>query len=137
MKLKIYNKNTRSRHSEPFLTFGKNGAVTISQEAAKILELKNGDSIVISQDEEGPKDWYIAKGCDDIIVRDKGSGSLLFNSASIGIELKKSTGLNINKSVRFRMANEPTLQDGVKWYALITSGATELDIKYNKHAEHK
>jgi hypothetical protein len=121
--IKYDSTNTRSgsRAAKPTISFAKAGMITISGAAVAILKLKEGDKVSIFQDEEEPKDWYIAPDPAGFEIRPIKSGKAwAFNNAAIAGAVRLA--LKAEGSVVFPIAAEPALEsEGLQCYAILTA----------------
>lgn len=63
MKLKTYNQQTlpvRTATRSPFIRIGYDGTWNFSSGAVALLGLEEGRHVLLHQDEENPRDWYIS-----------------------------------------------------------------------------
>ncbi len=104
----------------------KTGLFNMNKVAADLIGLKSGDSVLISQDEENPEDWYIEKVENGFVVRNKvnvGTG-VLFNNATIVRAIAESVGCK--KSGRILVAGVPTEFEGRTLFGLLTSSLPKI-----------
>lgn len=129
MKLIIYSKeNARSgKIGERTCRVNKEtGLITLSREAVKQYELREGDRILLANDEENKKDWFFCKTTDEtgFALKDN-KGTFQFRNAFLAELLLNS--LKIAKSAVFFIEKEPEVVDGTDFYPLMTSKPMEVD----------
>lgn len=129
MKLIIYNiENSKATRSGERLcrVNRQTGVFTFSGEMAKCLELKAGDHIIVANDQEDKKGWYICKTNNEggFIVTGKEKMLLIRNSFVAGLLLNS---LKIEKSASFLVAKEPIEIEGDKYYQLLTTKPINVD----------
>ncbi|MDP1708275.1 MAG: hypothetical protein Q8L89_04330 [Gammaproteobacteria bacterium] len=115
MNLKAFNTlNTVSagRSGQAVISISKAGVFTLSKPAAELLKVQEKDRIILQQDQDSPKDWYVMRD-------DEGDGfplrqgydakGLMFNSAELRRVMLASLGKDatITKGVRLPMGNNP------------------------------
>lgn len=129
MKLIIYNiENSKADRSGERLcrVNRKTGVITFSGEMVKCLELKTGDRIIVANDQEDKKGWYICKTNSEagFVVTGKDKALLIRNSFVAGLLL---SSVKIEKSASFLVAKEPVEIEGEKYYQLITTKPINVD----------
>ena len=104
----------------------KTGVITFSGEMVKCLELKTGDRIIVANDQEDKKGWYICKTNSEagFVVTGKDKALLIRNSFVAGLLL---SSVKIEKSASFLVAKEPVEIEGEKYYQLITTKPINVD----------
>ncbi len=123
LKLKTFTKLNSSKAIliAPCISFSKIGTIRFNQSAIQLLGIKAGDKVCLHQDESRPKDWYISKS--DIngfdLRKASNDATLLFNSSVLVKVFKSSIGSE--SPSRFKIAQEPTEQENVIYYAILTS----------------
>jgi len=111
MKLKVYDMtNTAPKPKEKCLIriVRSNGTFSMSAGVVKALELKDGDGMIVVQDETSEKDFYLMKSTtpESFKLRDKVGNNMLFNSSKLaGIVLD---AVKIKMSSSFKVVTEPT-----------------------------
>lgn len=133
MKLIIYNiENSKADRSGERLcrVNRKTGVITFSGEMVKCLKLKAGDLIIVANDQEDKKGWYICKTESEggFIVTGKDKTLLIRNSYVAGLLLGS---IKIERSASFLVAKEPVEIDGEKYYQLITTKPINVDATKN------
>jgi hypothetical protein len=121
MKLKVFNPQTLPvvRHGEATVRLSDKGVVALSKRTCEIMNLKAGDGIALHQDEDELSDWYLEKTKDGYTTRTSGGNltGLMFNASSIvGL-----FDLNGKTSIRFKIAQEPTIVETQTLFAILTS----------------
>ncbi|RYY23498.1 MAG: hypothetical protein EOP41_06415 [Sphingobacteriaceae bacterium] len=86
MKLKKYDQESRINLSDglPSIHFQNSGIISLNKKAYELMDLEPGNGLEIYQDEEKPKDWYIAisDASKSLICRlDEKKNKICFNSA--------------------------------------------------------
>lgn len=123
MKLKVFNQHNSkaAKSGERKIHFSKkSGLIGISKTATEELGIKEGDKLLLAQDEENPCDWFLAKTTDDegFALRLK-SGSSAFNCSSLVSRVLDS--LKIEQSAGFYNAKNPQKIEGKEYYLILTS----------------
>lgn len=129
MKLIIYNiENSKTDRSGERLcrVNRKTGVITFSSEMVKCLELKAGDRILVANDQEDKKGWYICKTANEagFIVTGKDKTLLIRNTFVAGLLLNS---VKIEKSASFLVAKEPVQNEGENYYQLMTTKPINVD----------
>jgi hypothetical protein len=129
MKLIIYNiENSKAnRTCERLCRVNRGtGVFTFSGELVKCLGLKTGDRVIVANDQEDKKGWYICKTDNEagFVVTGKDKALLIRNSFVAGLLL---SSIKIEKSASFLVAKEPIVIDGEKYYQLITTKPINID----------
>jgi len=130
MKLKEFNlDNAKFQHTgKPSVRINqKSGVISFSAEAATLIGLKDGTGIVILQDEETSRDWYVVVSEKEsaIPVRIKKAGCC-FNSSYLAKLILKSavkggTAPLTGNSASFLISRNPVQDTGTDLYLIITS----------------
>lgn len=127
MKLKSFNPETlpvSSKGKPAMYINSKAGMFHISATAAEKLELKEGDSIELHQDEEQPQDWYLSKTKKGFGLRNKKKGSdeqgLNFNNTALAKLIFESVGYKAQTG-RVLFGAEPTVIKSVAYWPVITA----------------
>lgn len=125
MKLKSFNAHNAasSKYSRlPSVNIGyTSGIIYFNESAKQLTNIKAGDKIEFLQDEDNPKDWYLAKSENGFEVRDKKkSKGVLVQSSKIVKELLHS--IDVYKPATMRIA-EAIPFDGRKLFPIITKSA--------------
>lgn len=129
MKLIIYNiENSKAnRPGERLCRVNRGtGVFTFSGELVKCMELKTGDRVIVANDQEDKKGWYICKtnSEDGFVVTGKDKALLIRNSFVAGLLLGS---IKVEKSASFLVAKEPVVIEGEKYYQLITTKPINID----------
>lgn len=127
MKLKIYDRSLGPlKVGVATLNVNKGGMFGFSARSADVIGLEHGSKVLIIQDEDRPKDWYVAKDHrggepTGFEVRGKKANTLCFNSSYTAQKIKDSLGLNGSvKSMRFLIGTAPVKHDGLELWPIIT-----------------
>lgn len=125
MKLLIYNKgnslSTTARVGERSIGLSRrNGVIYLSKVLATEIALSDNDKIVLANDEEDKKGWYLCKTSDELgfsFKNDKG-GYRIINKFLVN---KILNSLKIDTNATFLVARDPLEVNGLKFYRIITS----------------
>jgi hypothetical protein len=99
----------------------KAGLINISKAACEILNLSKGDKVVLFQDEDAKRDWYLEKNPVGFELRDDGkTASLSFNCTAVVRELFKSVGYE-KQAGRMVVGEKVCLHAGEVYAPIITS----------------
>ena len=125
MKLKAFTPEDLATKASPYLTVSKANYFRFNSGLKEQLGLDHGDKVVLSQDEENPKDWYIVinapKGF-ELRQKDEEDKGLLLQSSPLVKVFRESLNLPPeSKSIRFRVAQKPAGEDMPGVYAILTS----------------
>lgn len=122
MKLTIYNKENCvvTPQCECTLRVTKRGDCAFSTSALKLIGLKGSDKINIAN-EEGTKNWYIAKVEDDsgFEIRRLSSTTYGFRNKVFSDLMLKS--LKLEDSASFLICKQHVTIEGVSYFQLITT----------------
>lgn len=130
MKLKIYKRDTMSpsvKNPLPTVSFGQKGIVYLNPAAGNAMEVETKKYSVV-QDESKPMDWYFMEDnetgiqfrktfeypVDKQIVK-----GFQFNSVTLCKDVYDSCKF-AKPTTRMRLASEPTVIDGVNFFAILT-----------------
>jgi hypothetical protein len=107
-----------TRYRTPFVRITRAGVFHLSTKARELLDLDEGDKVAIGNEND---EWFITKNSNGFPVRHdtskKDNKGLLFNCTFIARQLLPED----TKSARMLIAEEPTLPQKQKLYAIITS----------------
>lgn len=105
---------------KPTVRISKKGFVSFNKTAVQKLAFKPFEKILVIQDQQRPKDWYIQKtdDPDGFELRTYAKTSMAMNAAKITNLMLDSLGLS--SSTTFRMATEPTVNGDEEYYAILT-----------------
>lgn len=124
MKMTVFNAETMpqgtfgERSGQPKVSIGKTGAFTINHSGTERLDVKHGDKISLSQDDDG--NWYIFKDPTGFTVRlHSDKKSLMFSHGQMARTIKESLELKPEDTVRFFIAGQPEVHSKVKYWGLI------------------
>jgi hypothetical protein len=130
MKLKefdLHNSRKIPRAGRPFLRVTRRaGTLFFSASTAQTADLKEGDGVVLFQDEENPADWYFKKNNSpkSFILRkatNKAKGLVFNNSALAGILLDSAQTTGNLSNCTFGIQKNTVDIDGVHYYLIITA----------------
>jgi hypothetical protein len=108
----------------PIINFARNGHVSISIAAVRLLKLGEGERVVIAQDPDFPDNWYI-KVCAPLdtsgfaVRRPSGQKSLYFASSKLAKMFLAH--FNLGKSVSVVVGDDPVKGKTGAYYPLITA----------------
>jgi len=125
MKLKEYNADnskTLSNGSPRVSVVRKSGTTSFSKSAVELLGIKDQSSVIIANDEDAPRDWYISisKNPSAFKIRLKnGISNAMFNCSKVACKLLDTA--KEFKSGSFRISKEPTVLNGVSYFLIITA----------------
>lgn len=138
MKLFIYNKEnsiaTTAKGGNRTVRINRsNGVIYLSRMLAKSLSFRGGEKMIIANDEDNPKDWYLGKTNNEngFDLRDD-KGGVRFINKCLALKILDSAKVEANST--FLVAKEPINIDGVLYYKIITSSSisrTANGIKSN------
>jgi hypothetical protein len=132
MKLEFFSKaNNALNGTLPTISLGRAGCVRFNPAAMAHLGLQPDGMVAIGQDNdeesETHADWYVcAVQAGGFKLRDtkKTPTSVAFNSAALVGAILDSLNLDeeleAQKTLRFRLAPEPTVVYGINYYAILT-----------------
>lgn len=129
MKLKIHTPADHIAVSPklPVISFNPtSGRVSFSQSAIEGLALKNGDKIVLIQDEDRPKDWYLSKD-DKGFTLQESAGTLAILNKSLSKEVTDSLGVDGTAKIPVAIQHQDV--DGKRLFALLTKGLVQIQRK--------
>ena len=114
-------KNENVRKTGSWLSLGKTGLVSFSKDAITNLKLIKGTKMMLLQDKDKPRDWYLTITEDgDIEYRPYKEESGGFNSSALVKKIKDSLNNDSDKAVRISLG-QPFEADGKMLIALITA----------------
>jgi hypothetical protein len=132
MKIVDFYPELSGRKGQSTINITRQGVISVSVVACKLIDIKPGDEVIISFDQDRPMDWFIRKGEADagghkLVLRlhnknkdAKNMQSLMANCASltnkIFLHLKTD-----KKSVSMRIGSDPIEIEGVKYFPIITA----------------
>ena len=106
----------RGQGTDPFVRINANGTITLSEAATVLLDVKAGDKIAISQDDDG--EWYVTKNSEGFVLRGKNNSPILTMQC---VFITKQILDDETKSARMMLAKEPIVYQKQKLYAILTS----------------
>jgi hypothetical protein len=101
----------------PSVRVTRTGTFVLSTLACQLLDVKAGDKVALSQDDEG--EFYITKNIEGFELRGKNESKLLVFQNKYLVD--KIMGNVESKSVRYLIAKEPTMFQKQPLYAILTS----------------
>ena len=133
MKLKVYDKRNSCSFStgRPTVRISrKAGLLTFQKGAISLLGLLPGDKLIVCNDEDSPRDWYIHKTADPEAFAPKqkgkaGANIVQFNSSILATKVLDSAGVAGRAS--FAISKTPAIINGMEYWPLIT--ANPIGIK--------
>jgi hypothetical protein len=97
-------KNENVRKTGMYISLGKSGLVSFSKDAIVDLKLEKGTKMMLLQDKEKPRDWYLSITDDgDIEYRPYKEDSGGFNSSALVKKIKESLENCSDKSIRISL----------------------------------
>lgn len=128
MKLKVYNAENSAtiRRNKPAIRLNiKSGVISFSSGSIRLMGLKPGTGVVIANDEDSPRDWFIHITPDPQAYKIKCSNSkrgvLFFNSTILVREIFRTIGISGANSAGFLISGEPVITQGLQYWLLITA----------------
>jgi hypothetical protein len=100
------------------------GRISLSKDAAEMMDLSMSDKIVIHQDAADKQNWFIEKVYtnDGFILTERNNKKALnFHSKKIVTEIFKSFNIYPEKSKSFRISRNPVEFEGRRLYLIIKS----------------
>jgi hypothetical protein len=114
-------KNENVRKTGSYISLGKSGLVSFSKDAIIDLKLEKGTKMMLLQDKEKPRDWYLSITADgDIEYRPYKEDSGGFNASGIVKKIKESLENYSDKSIRIPLG-VPFENEGQTLIALLTA----------------
>lgn len=126
------NCRTRGKRKEPILAMTYNGQFRVSKNAVELIGLKKGDQVVLSQDKDHPKEWYIC-----IVDKALNVGfqvnfpvkmkMVQFSSSVVTQRIAASFGMDINKlkTIALKVHANPVKMQGKNYFKLTFAGTVE------------
>lgn len=118
----------KHKHGTPKLYISKHGGFHINKAACERICLNTERTVMVLQDEENPKDWYISEVPSEgfkVRVKDlKSPRGVQFNSTTLKSKFFESLKLDNNKHVSMLIGQEITI-DGLKLFPIITKSAAQ------------
>ena len=126
MALKIYNASaSKARSGKATVNIApKSGLISISKAAAEIMKIKAKDKLILAQDDQNPKDWYLAIHDSGFSARGD-DGRLFFNSCAIAKSFCDSIGVDYPSS--YLIGKKPTKIDGLDCWPIFVSSGIKKD----------
>lgn len=84
------------------------------------MNLLDGANISFVRDRKNPKDWYVLRDPDGVKLRNN-KNQLKGSHGIVRKEIDKLFPAYKGKTIRFKMATEPTQSNGHMMYAILTS----------------
>jgi len=125
MKLNYFTPENAGRASycgDPSISFANSGCITLNSKLIEVMQVGEDDRVVIANDPEHEKDWFIIKRMDGFKTRtsDKG-GHRLIQCAMIAKKVQDVFNQGKKNAIRFSVAPQPTTIDGVDHWLIIAS----------------
>ncbi|WP_372648232.1 hypothetical protein [Draconibacterium sp.] len=129
MKLKKFNNKTLPRNGQIsgsiHITFNKKGVISFSKSASDLLNLKDGDRIVLHQDEENRGDWYLEKTEDEngfkLHKKSNKDNRVCFGRKILCQTIAKSLGVTADTTFIMHVLKNPKRLQGLVLYELKNS----------------
>lgn len=144
MKLITFNKETtrtgRPCNEQASIRFTKQGKILFNQTAVKELDLKPGELISFSQDEENPDNWYLISG-DVNGFEVKQDRSIIYITSSyitkaMLVDFFQSTAASVIIPIQTTPTNTTDNElKGLDLFLLLTDEATLGKVKEEQEAE--
>jgi hypothetical protein len=102
----------------PCITFRKN-MICINKSLAEALDLKEDSEVILIQDADRPKDFYLVKQAGGFCIKGTTKGELRINCAYFWQKIKelfKPEG----ESIKFKVATTPSKLNDLEGYAILT-----------------
>lgn len=114
-------KNENVRKTGSYISLGKSGLISFSKDAIIDLSLQKGTKMMLLQDKEKPRDWYLTITEDgDLEFRPYKENMGGFNASGIVKKIKDSLENYSDKSVRISLG-VPFENEGQTLIALLTA----------------
>jgi hypothetical protein len=124
LKFKKYNRKSCYNIRKGIATIwcSRKGAMNLSKELIRLIDLGQNDTIEFYQDENNPDDWYFCKVYDGegFSLRSAGQGQLVANSVKVSNTILDSIE-GKPKTATLKVSREPILYGGKSLYLIITS----------------
>jgi hypothetical protein len=127
MKLKIYDRKVLGRKDgKATMSINDKGMFAFSSKAASAIGFCRGDKLLVIQDVDKPKDWYLAKSSNAYAFEVRGKlasegGVLCFNSSHTMLKIKESLGVNGSiRFMQFLIGSEPVKVESYELWPIIT-----------------
>lgn len=102
----------------PSITFCHN-MIRLSRSLREAIELKEGDEIILVQDADRPKDFYLLKHPGGYPVRENSSGELRINCVYYWHKVRDLFEVQ-EQAIKFKVATTPSKLNELEGYAIIT-----------------
>ncbi len=127
MKLKVYDKKNSNLFlvGKPTVRISrKAGLLTFQKGAIELMGLVPGDKLIVCNDEDSPRDWYIHKTADPEGFAPKAKGKInanivQFNSTILAAKILDSAG--VAQRASFTISKTPATINGMEHWPLITA----------------
>lgn len=111
--------NIRVKQGKPKVYLTKQGYVIVNLNACKVMGLKAGDLVAITQDVDAPENWYIHKSENGFALCEQGNRGLRFMRKSLVKAIVQDCfGWDADETYTFRLA-PPTEVDDKMFYGMI------------------
>lgn len=123
MKLKSYNKQNTITVNAPKIAFRAKGLIVFNKSACDMLNIKNGDTVEIAQDQEKPKDWFISlsAGKEGFVLSPLKGDNLKFNCRVLCDDVWESLGFD--RTISMLISKDKVQIGNIKYHAIITRSA--------------
>jgi len=102
------------------------GRISFSVSLAKAIDLKADQKVVFIQDQDSPRDWYLAKVKDGFSIRLNGAVLAVINK-SLAREMLKS--LEVEGTAKIPVAIQHQDVNGLRLFALLTKGVEAMKVR--------
>ncbi len=124
MELEIFDSsNVRStRTYSPAIHINKFGVFSFNPQAVELLTLTKGATISFVRDKDNPRDWFILRDPNGMVLRTNTKGNLIVNAKFVREKMFTSLNSKLGSgSMKFRIAIEPVQYKDKMMYPIITS----------------
>lgn len=108
-----------------------NGSISFSTSALAGIGLKKGDKIILIQDEDQPKDWFLSKDPDGFTLM-KNGGTLAIMNKSLAKAVTDS--IQVETTVKIPIAIQHQDIEGRRLFALLTKGLAAVKPRKAPHS---
>jgi len=124
MEIEIFDSSVLKpgRLYRPTVHVSKSGLFTFNPLAVEQLNLAIGNTISFVRDKINPRDWYIMRDPNGLVLREKQKGQLMCNAKIVRDLMHEALGAKLkNESMKFLVAKEPTQHKDKMLYAILTT----------------
>lgn len=125
MKLKAFTPADLITKVSAYLTVSKLDYIRFNAGLKEQLQLNHGDRIVLSQDQDNPKDWYLVMSAPkgfEVRRKNEEDKGLMLQSRPLVRLFRKSLPHHLqSKTLRFKVAQKPVNDNMPGVFAILTS----------------